>query len=431
MRFLIKKSFFKKNIRRFNHEVARVTLEQISNFKKSDFLFFDGELPDVYISTYSKVKSFLTDIKKLGKSKRTRLRKRLWRRAVSFKKNFIGSFDENFKHFFKSNKRYVNLEKISLKTLVKPTKPKKFFKLTNFKFFNNELRLKHTEFKGKTIVWYSEKSFFNDVVLKLDRKKNKLLSNFVKISSKSVNLPKSNLLVYFLLNFCSLAFSQYYIKQLINVQNYKEKLNNLAPFYFLSKKSQHYILEKKKKRLPDHSLYAVKFLLTFFEKFFNLKTLVKVKFLKNTYKFLEKRLISRGLQKKHWKFQNRIGKGFFFLESMKVIWYTLLLKDCRFFLNWFRRTMERLYFKSQKKFLRFLKVICRALFLKYRKAINVRGFFFDIRGKVGVTGNAKKRHFFFKEGKSSFTEKRLKLSYYQDLVRTKTGVLGVTLAISQ
>jgi ribosomal protein S3 len=81
--------------------------------------------------------------------------------------------------------------------------------------------------------------------------------------------------------------------------------------------------------------------------------------------------------------------------------------------------------------LRFLKVICRALFLKYRKAINVRGFFFDIRGKVGVTGNAKKRHFFFKEGKSSFTEKRLKLSYYQDLVRTKTGVLGVTLAISQ
>jgi ribosomal protein S3 len=48
-----------------------------------------------------------------------------------------------------------------------------------------------------------------------------------------------------------------------------------------------------------------------------------------------------------------------------------------------------------------------------------------------VTGNAKKRHFFFKEGKSSFTEKRLKLSYYQDLVRTKTGVLGVTLAISQ
>ena len=67
----------------------------------------------------------------------------------------------------------VNLatEKISLKTLVKPAKPKKFFKLTNFKFFNDELRLKHTEFKGKTVMWYSEKSFFNDVVFKLDRKK--------------------------------------------------------------------------------------------------------------------------------------------------------------------------------------------------------------------------------------------------------------------
>jgi len=256
-------------------------------------------LPDDYVSTYSKVKSFLADIKKLGKSKRARLRKRLWRRVVTFKKNFVGSFDGNFKHFFKSNKRYVNLEKIFLKTLVNVTKTKKFFKLTNFKFFRNEYRLKHTKFKGKIIVRYSEKSFFNDVVLKLDRKKNKLLSNFAKLSSKSVNLPKSKLLVYFLLNFCSLAFSQYYIKQLINVQNYKEKLNNLVPFYFLPQKSQHYILEKKKRRLPDHSLYAVKFLLTFFEKFFNLKTLVKVKFLKNTYKFLEKRLISTGLQKKH------------------------------------------------------------------------------------------------------------------------------------
>jgi ribosomal protein S3 len=81
--------------------------------------------------------------------------------------------------------------------------------------------------------------------------------------------------------------------------------------------------------------------------------------------------------------------------------------------------------------LRYFKNNARHITFKNRKAINVRGFFFDIRGKVGVTGNAKKRHFFFKEGKSSFTEKRLKLSYYQDLVRTKTGVLGVTLAISQ
>ena len=92
--------------------------------------------------------------------------------------------------------------------------------------------------------------------------------------------------------------------------------------------------------------------------------------------------------------------------------------------------MERIYFRSQRKFLRFLRFIFRAIFKRFRKSVDIQGFFFDIRGKVGVSGNAKKRHFFFKEGPSSFSEKKIRLLFYQDLVRTRTGVLGVTFAMS-
>jgi hypothetical protein len=41
----------------------------------------------------------------------------------------------------------------------------------------------------------------------------------------------------------------------------------------------------------------------------------------------------------------------------------------------------------------FLKVLLkRHLLPAFKKLFKIRGFIFDIRGKVGVTGDAKKRH---------------------------------------
>ena len=59
----------------------------------------------------------------------------------------------------------------------------------------------------------------------------------------------------------------------------------------------------------------------------------------------------------------------------------------------------------------------------------MRGIFFDIRGKLGVTGNAKKRHLKINMGNYSFTKKVNKINYYQSIVRTSTGVLGITFCI--
>ena len=56
----------------------------------------------------------------------------------------------------------------------------------------------------------------------------------------------------------------------------------------------------------------------------------------------------------------------------------------------------------------------------------VRGFFLDVRGKVGVTGDAKKRNFYLNFGKRSKTTKNSKYDYQNGVVRTETGQLGIT-----
>jgi ribosomal protein S3 len=58
---------------------------------------------------------------------------------------------------------------------------------------------------------------------------------------------------------------------------------------------------------------------------------------------------------------------------------------------------------------------------------DVKGFFFDIRGKVGVTGDAKKRSFFFNVGRYSKTTKNSKFNYQFSPIRTDTGALGITM----
>ena len=64
------------------------------------------------------------------------------------------------------------------------------------------------------------------------------------------------------------------------------------------------------------------------------------------------------------------------------------------------------------------------------EVLRIKGFFFDIRGKVGVTGNSKKRHTFIKIGKLSKSTKKIKIDFNQNLVRTPSGVLGLTYILS-
>ena len=56
---------------------------------------------------------------------------------------------------------------------------------------------------------------------------------------------------------------------------------------------------------------------------------------------------------------------------------------------------------------------------------NCRGFFFDLRGKVGVRGNARKRRVFISLGENNYTTKNLRFYYDFRIVRTGTGCMGM------
>jgi len=81
-------------------------------------------------------------------------------------------------------------------------------------------------------------------------------------------------------------------------------------------------------------------------------------------------------------------------------------QDLQIFLIFIKRKFEQAHFKKHKKILSILFDVLRKNKILFA-LLNVQGFSFDIRGKVGVSGNAKKRHFFFSLGKITTTSQNL------------------------
>ena len=92
--------------------------------------------------------------------------------------------------------------------------------------------------------------------------------------------------------------------------------------------------------------------------------------------------------------------------------------------------MEFTHFKSHKKFIFFFQNFINKFYKLLFSTFRIKGFFFDIRGKVGVTGNSKKRHFFFKAGVLNKSTKKRKINFKQSIVRTPSGALGLTFILN-
>jgi hypothetical protein len=126
-------------------------------------------------------------------------------------------------------------------------------------------------------------------------------------------------------------------------------------------------------------------------------------------------------------FQKIIGIGFFFDEMLFLLWRSLVEKDPRIFVTWLGRTITRLPISKHKRLIKlfhYFLMFYSDFFLDFHKLLGVK---FDIRGKVGVTGDSKKRHYLFALGETGFTKKKNRLEYTQGLAYTNTGVLGITL----
>ena len=105
------------------------------------------------------------------------------------------------------------------------------------------------------------------------------------------------------------------------------------------------------------------------------------------------------------------------------------MKDSTFFLKWFCYRVELLFFKLHKNIPYLLNIVFKQFSKKLFKQTQTLGMFFSMRGKISVSGDAKKRHVYVKYGKHSSSSKELRVSLSRSQVKTKTGVTGVAFGI--
>lgn len=111
------------------------------------------------------------------------------------------------------------------------------------------------------------------------------------------------------------------------------------------------------------------------------------------------------------------------------MYYSFLLKDASIFVNFFKNILEKLNIKLHKKLFLSLKKLIKDLFKPVFNFLGLFGVFFDIKGKIGVSGSAKKKRYFFYFGKHTITTRSIKINLKHIPIWTFTGVLGFTFSL--
>jgi hypothetical protein len=164
-------------------------------------------------------------------------------------------------------------------------------------------------------------------------------------------------------------------------------------------------------------LFFNKFLINFLEIFFKKNILLNIK--KGSNKLVIRQISLRKFTTRYFKRYLRIGK-----HILGIMYYTFLLKDSTIFVNYIKIILERVNLKSHKKIFLGLKKLIKDIFKPIFNFLGLLGLFFNVKGKIGVSGNAKKRRYFFYYGKHSLVTKTLKTDYKFTSIWTSTGSLG-------
>ena len=264
--------------------------------------------------------------------------------------------------------------------------------------------------------------------LKIGKRQMTPLYDILARSSYGKTLNQGGLISYLYNNVsfasnleCGLNFN--FLKKTKNHRNYTY-VNSPIFKYLGTALEKAKILAIKMEWAPVYSKTVVYYLLSFLEN--SLKTKIWVKIRTNAIipTSINKMLIVAS--KKNVNDQKAVGKELFLLEMYQILWISLYTRNLEFFGIWLKNLMEKIHLKKHRKM---IKVIFSTLkknkkiFLQYS---NSGGISIDIRGKLGVTGNAKKRHYAFTVGSVSITTKRKAMYYYFNTVRTDTGVLGLS-----
>lgn len=291
--------------------------------------------------------------------------------------------------------------------------------LNTFKITTSQVDLMFNQkfFNSTSVVFFKKSQLLNSKIAtdKMIFSKSNLNKNFFFIKDLLLHPSSTSFLNHF-----------FFTNNSFKIKNHNSTYNNYFPLTSLDFFTKNFVVKKfKESSQPIFYKYIYHYLTSFLESFFKKRVFLKIKTKVTLDESTQRELIN--IFAKHRSYQSKVGRGFFFFEMLEILLISFLYKDVNLLIDWFVKTMERIQFRSHKKFIstfKFILVNYQDLFVYSN---SVRGFFFDIRGKVGVAGNAKKRHFSFNVGKFSKTTKASKIEYQQQIVRTFTGALGVTM----
>jgi hypothetical protein len=158
----------------------------------------------------------------------------------------------------------------------------------------------------------------------------------------------------------------------------------------------------KSKNRNNLYFFINRFILGFLEGFFKKKILFNLK--KGSNKIILRQISFRKFSLKYFKKNLKINK-----QVLGVLYYSLLLKDASIFVNFLKPILEKINIKLHKKLFLGLRKLIKDFFKPIFNFLGVLGVFFNISGKIGVSGSAKKRRYYFYFGKHSITTRKLKI----------------------
>ena len=432
---------FYKNLKNINNFYFRF-LKSLFFFKKpGSLIFFKKTLFKVSLKT--KIFSFDKTVFSNFFLKQTKFFKDFKKFCFKKKLFFINFLiDYLFFNFFLIFSNFNMIRSAKIKSKKKLRRKKNFF-YKRTKFFKLKKKYKY---KTRYV-------FFN----KLNIKKNKSLLHRKLYKLILVNLINNFRMNFSFFNFNSLNRHSFYLYFFL--RNQKKYFNtffkkNLFFFDFLKKKnnvnsiynnqypvynSNKILLKSFKKVFKSHfnkkfNNYLYFYIIPLFEYFFNKNVFIK-SINSNIFKKpkLKKKFLVRKLLKIYKKNKFSIlsrSITFNLYEIIEVILYAFYYKDIFILSNWFLKNFRNVHFTNHKNFLVFFKTIINDIFESYRDIFQVKGFYFIIKGKVGVTSNAKKKTIKFAIGSSNKSKKSQRMDFQQGVVKSLSGSLGVSMILT-
>jgi hypothetical protein len=123
-------------------------------------------------------------------------------------------------------------------------------------------------------------------------------------------------------------------------------------------------------------------------------------------------------------FRKILGPRLFLNESLQILWICLKLKDPYLLSNWMLHMFYKISFWKYKMLFRYMQYILRYFFWPLFDKIKVKGLKFQLKGKVSVAGNARKRTVRYKIGSTGHASFNNRVLTNLNLLRTFTGVIG-------